>query len=70
MSMTLQSAGLDLANALALCEVARSTRGQPGGQSNLMQAEMASGRFVAEHGAAVLKYLSAKTAKAGDHVPA
>lgn len=43
-----------LLSALAKIELAKSSNGLPGGKANLAAAEMESGRFLAEHGRAVL----------------
>lgn len=44
----------DLLSALAKIELAKSTNGLPGGKANLASAEMEAGRFLAQHGRAVL----------------
>lgn len=52
------AARADLLRALNMIQQARDTQGKPGGQANLMAAEIACGRFVATH-EAVLRHMLA-----------
>lgn len=56
---------LRLEAVMADVKLARDTKGQPGGKANLMAAEIAAGRFVAEHGAKVLGMLMDRSVSAG-----
>lgn len=58
-SPQLDAARNSLLNAMRLVDTARETQGQPGGQANLVAAEIACGRFVADHGKNVLNYMLA-----------